>query len=126
MYMKDNRDYAVGSLLIDGKPRYMPVSHKDVCSECGGNVGFSKASWEMIEKLPKENLRVLCEYCFMVISQEEEHIRVKRPTKEMMEEIRQAFPDFGEAELRHSFNNIQKITNKEVRLYDEEEGKREG
>lgn len=95
----------------------LPPYKNGNCSSCGVEIGISKSSCNILDE--HKDLKFICGKCFM--ERDDDDVKLQRPTQEQIEELRNIIPDFGEAEIRQSLENIKRMKNEQrrTRIVDE-------
>ena len=88
-----------------------PLFKKFNCCECGMEIGAGESS---LKAMGDKKFDPICEECFVATMPDE--IIVARPTEEQLNELRTKYPDFGEKEIRDTFERISKLSGKKVEL----------
>ena len=89
----------------------LPLYKNGKCNSCGAEIGISKSSCNILDE--HKDLKIICGKCF--IEMEDDDIKLQRPSQEQIEELRTVYPDFGEAEIRRTLENIKKVKDEQRR-----------
>ena len=100
--MINQENFLVCGLIKD---MVFPPAKTFNCCECGIEIGAGETSLKALEG---KEFKPICQECFITTSKSKDEVIIQRPTEHQLKELRTRYPDFGEKEIRDTFEKFKK------------------